>query len=811
MQREGSLINVTKLAALRGLSTMALVAAALAAPSSVFAQESPNAAEAQGVDMIVVTAQFRGQNLQDTPLAISAVSAEMIEARGQIGVADIANRAPSVTLQAGGGPGGAQTTQINIRGVGQTDFNIALEPGVGMYVDDVYRGIMYASTPELLDLERVEILRGPQGTLSGRNSVGGAIRLISKQPDGDTEGYVQGTYGSYNRMDLRAGVNFSLIEDRLFARITGIARHRDGYVTRLDYECANGRPPAPVHAGSQAAGRSNCVLGTEGGQSVVAMRGSFRAILSDSIENTVTLDYMADRSEPSANILIHQGNWRGPGFNLTANPQILNTPQNFVLPAGSFTNYANYTGLIGTPEQYSLNPESNATDWGISNILDVDLTDSISVKSITAWRGIRTHSTVDSDASPLNRLLQAWDVEHHQFTQELRLSGQVDDLLNWTVGGFYYVGHSLQGGRAGLDGAGDNSLAPPLQVYTPMDFAFSDPIDVKSRAAFAHLELHPFDRFTLTGGLRYTEDTKSYEYHRFLAPGVPATLLSASVLPLNNLTGRFEGNRWDWRVAANYELTNDINVYGQIATGFKGGGVNPRPYYAIQIRPFEPESVVAYELGIKADLFDRAMRLNVAAYINDFSNMQLSLLSCPEFVPPASAPNCSMPANVGNATIKGIEVETEIHPLEGLTIDGSLSYLDFKYDSVVASTRVTLDMISPYTPKWQFAVGAQYEIDLGDAGSLTPRFDYSYRSEVWADPINTAANFLPGRGLANARLTYRNADADWDLALSVSNVFNKYYYVNLYERALPTTRSYQIVSGQPGRPREWALAASYRF
>lgn len=344
-----------------------------------------------------------------------------------------------------------------------------------------------------------------------------------------------------------------------------------------------------------------------------------------------------------------------------------------------------------------------------------------------------------------------------------------------------------------------------------MDFRFDDPIDVKSKAAFAHVEVQPFTGFTLTGGLRYTKDRKDYEYHRFLAPGVPATLLSAGVLPLDNQTGHFEGDRWDWRVAANYEITPNINVYGQVATGFKGGGVNPRPYYVIQIRPFDPETVTSYEVGLKSDLFDRAMRVNLAAYVNKFKDMQLSLLSCPQFVPAGGAPNCAMPANVGDATIKGFELETEVRPVTGLSLDGSLSYLDFQYDSVVATTGVTLRMKPPYTPEWQFAAGAQSEIDLGAVGSLTPRFDYAYRSEVWSDPINTAANRLRGRGIGNARLTYRSADKAWELALAVTNVLDKYYFVNLYERTLPTTRSYQLVSGQPGRPREWALTLKHKF
>ncbi len=812
--------EIHRMAPVFGRSARALLlAGAIAVPalaSSAQAQErSGDAAAQHGADSqnsdsvpdIVVTAQFRGQKLQETPLAITAVSGEMLDARSVKGIADIAANAPGVTLQAGGGAGGAQTTQINIRGIGQSDFNMALEPAVGMYVDDVYQGVMFASTPELLDLERVEVLRGPQGTLSGRNSIGGAIRLISKKPSAEREAFVEASYGSYNRMNLRAGANFALVPDRLFVRLSGLAKRVDGYVDRLDYKCVTGNDPAPVSAGSQVGAGSSCKLGTEGGQSVVALRGAARLVVNDAIENTVTVDYTNDTSEPSANVLVAQGTWHGPGYNLLTSPPTLNLAQNFVLPAGSFANYANYTGLIGSAQQYTLEPRSDASVWGVSNVFDIRLSDALSIKSITAWRAINTLSTVDSDASPLNRLLQTWSVRHRQFTQELRISGKVGEIANWTVGGFYYVGHSRQSGRAGLDGASDNSVP----FYVPLDFRFDDPIDVKSRAAFVHLEVRPLTDLTLTGGLRYTKDNKDYLYRRFLAPGVPVSLLSAGVLPLDNQTGRFEGSRWDWRVAADLAVTKNVHVYGQVSTGFKGGGINPRPYYVLQIRPFKPETVQAYELGLKSDLFGRMLRLNVAAYLNKYHDIQRELLSCPVYVPAGAVPNCAMPDNVGDATIKGAEVEIEAHPARGLSIDGSASYTDFRYDRVNPSTLVQIGMVPPYTPKWKAAFGVQYEVALGSRGSLTPRFDYSYQSQVHTDAINTTANIIPGRSIANARLTYRAPDRNWELSLAVTNLFDKYYFINLYERTLPTTASYQVVTGQPARPREWSLSIKHRF
>ena len=225
---------------------MAFAALGLAAGSPAQAQQAAGGDAANQIGEVVVTAQFRSQNVQKTPLAITAVNATMMEARSQTNVSDVASRAPSVTFTtAGGGLGGSQAAAINIRGVGQTDFNLALEPGVGTYIDDVYFGTMYGTMMDLLDLDRVEILRGPQGTLSGKNSEGGAVKLFSKQPSDSGGGYVEAGYGSFNKRMLRAGFNVTLVPDKVFLRVTGLGEKQDGYVTRYDFQCKTG-PPAII-------------------------------------------------------------------------------------------------------------------------------------------------------------------------------------------------------------------------------------------------------------------------------------------------------------------------------------------------------------------------------------------------------------------------------------------------------------------------------------------------------------------------------------------------------------------------------------
>ncbi|MEI9850492.1 MAG: TonB-dependent receptor [Sphingomonas sp.] len=299
---------------------------AAAAPAGATQDEPAAQADDQSDGEIVVTAQFREQNLQDTPLAITAVNAEMLEARSQTDISQVANQAPSVTLKPQGAAFGP-SLGANIRGVGQFDFNPALEPGVGFYVDDVYYATLTGSILDLLDLERVEIQRGPQGTLAGRNSIGGAVKLFSKRPEGTNSGYVSAAYGSRNRVDLRASGDFNLAEG-LDVRIAGVAKKQEGYVKRLDFGCvypAGGaatftRPysvPAvagpdvpqtllvnPVGGVPAKTNRPDCLIANEGQVNFVALRGQLRYRPTDTIDINIIADYTDDDRVAAGSVLL---------------------------------------------------------------------------------------------------------------------------------------------------------------------------------------------------------------------------------------------------------------------------------------------------------------------------------------------------------------------------------------------------------------------------------------------------------------------------------------------------------------------------
>jgi iron complex outermembrane receptor protein len=409
----------------------------------------------------------------------------------------------------------------------------------------------------------------------------------------------------------------------------------------------------------------------------------------------------------------------------------------------------------------------------------------------------------DQDGSPLAWLQNAWNVNYTQYSQELRFSGQLTDQIQFTAGGFYFKSKADQNARVSLDGAANEAAT--------FDFLEFDPVRTTSKSVFAHVEYNPVEPLTLTAGVRYTKDTKFFQYGRALAPGYPGTFLDMSITPINGLNGTYKGDRVDYRFTADYRFTRDVSVYVQTATGYKGGGINPRPYYALQVQPFDPETVTAYEVGLKSFLFDRKVRLNVAGYLNKYKGIQLTLNQCPKFVPPGLPQQCAMNANVGDADIKGFEVESEIHPIDNALIDFSASYVDFQYKSLDSATGIKLSDKPPYVPKWKFNVGAQYRFQVGDRGSLTPRFDVAYIGQQQANTINYAETVIPSYTLVNARLTWDNAEGDWSVALEATNLFDKYYAITRQYSMPPVTGAFNYAGIQPGPPRRVAVTIRKSF
>mgnify|MGYP005853071839 CR=1 FL=1 len=812
-----------------GVSALALAGA------PALAQDEPQEDAERGSNEIVVTAQFREQRLQDTPLAITAVNAEMMEARSQTQLSEVVRQAPSVDLRPQTGAWGPSIS-ASIRGLGQADFNPALEPGVGLYIDDVYYPRLTGANFDLMDVERVEVLRGPQGTLTGRNSEGGAIKFFTRRPDGSTGGYVSGTYGSRNRINLRAAAEFALT-DTLFGRVTGAYADQEGYVERRDYECDTaGTGPASLL-------KDGCVIEKLGDVGYRALRGTLRWVPTDAIDFIVSADYIKDVRNQSPEVLV--------AATTTTNPNIRSATGDNYGPhymCGRFCNYAKYSSddavfqsvIPGSPP-VNLSGVEGGDDttfeaWGISGNLSVDLSDRLNVVSITAYREWDTEFFVDNDLSPVNSYFGSNRLDHWFFSQEVRLNVDLADFADLTVGGYY------SDERTTYATLQDIRYIPVF----PLQFIGDDPVNTDSKAVFGTVILNPVDRLTLTLGGRYTWEHKDYTFYRFNIDGQTINAFldrfgaaygigysgpdtadadgdgntTEIVTALSGRTANYDGDRFDFRASVDYRFSDAVLAYATIASGFKGGGVVPRPFTAAQAAPFGVEEVLTYEAGIKTDLFDRRARFNVAAFYNDFTDQQLTLSNCPALDPVAPVP-CAAPQNAGDSKQWGLEFELYAEPVDGLLIDAAASYLNQEFKCVnpavvgLASGPCTNDptVISRLNEPlggWKWSWGVQYEADLGANGSVTPRFDMAHQIRLNGGvlPGPDIFSINPAYTISNARLTWRNEPRDLSVSLEVTNVFDKYYYVNRFD-----IRSAGVpgVPAQVGRPREWALTVKKDF
>ncbi len=790
------------------------------------------AQEQEGVlEEIVVTATFRETRLQDTPIAITAVTGDMLENRAQSNLYEVANQAPNVTLKRGGQ---ARSGMIAfIRGVGQYDFIAALEPGVGVYVDDVYYAQLTGTLLELLDVDRVEVLRGPQGTLSGRNSIGGAVKLFTKKPGEDHGGFIRVGFGTYDQVDFRGAGDMTLVEDKLFARFSAAGKTRDGYVRVLDYGCSHPGSGWPA----QQLG-DGCEIGKQGQQRYATGRLQLRWLVNDDLEINFAGDFLNDKSGIAPAVATYAD--RTAIEAIPGNAAVVFEDQfgnrfyyrdHIFVPYGPNHNsndpindpYISYGTASDFGEMYMLGgdpaltapapwkpsvipPRNHIRQWGGMLRFDWSISDTLSFTSISAYREYDSLFTWDEDASPvaLNQLDNRLD--NWQFTQEFRLNGTAGDF-DWTLGGFYLDQNSHYEARVTLN-------------YALIDFIHGpDPTPADTKAVFAHTNWRVSDNFGIEAGVRYSEEFKGYTHFRHnpdysdIVPSPPVPGLvqyNWRLAGINGLTAEFEDERVDWRVAAHFNLNDSSMVYGSASTGYKGGGVNPRPFFPDQLKTFNSEELTSYELGFKSDLFDNTLRFNAAAFYTEYDDIQLVLKNCER---PAGfpffgtiGPPCLKPANVGDAEITGFEVEATWYVTENFLVDVSASTLDFEYQTVDPLTGVSLDMITPYTPENQWSLGAQYTYPT-NLGDLLFRVDANYVDEYFADPTNRDVNRLPDYTLLNAVIRWDAPNDDWRIEAQWLNLTDELYYIDAYD----VHDSQGSVIAQPGVPATWNLSFQRNF
>lgn len=468
---------------------------------------------------------------------------------------------------------------------------------------------------------------------------------------------------------------------------------------------------------------------------------------------------------------------------------------------GKYCTFANfYAPAAGqVSDAYSMPNRTRFDGWGASSTITVGLTDALNLQSISAFRRYNQIWGTDDDYTPdLAEIGQGLnDLSFRFFSQELRLNGTIGEAIDYTLGAFYSDQKSVYFTRQDI-----RYIAPGFNFQ----FTGNDPVNADSKAAFGTIIYRPIDNLTLTAGLRYTEESKDYTFVRKNWDGTVSTFLGA----LDGLTAVYSGDRTDWRLSADYRFSPAVLAYVTVGTGFKGGGVTARPFDAPQALngSFDPETVTAYEVGLKNDLFDRRLRLNISAFYNDYEDVQLPLISCASL---GSNQPCGARQNAGNGKIKGVELELQASPLAGLDIDGSLSYLTGEWSEIDARVGNAILISDPIvSPEWKGSLGIQYKATLGNGSSLTPRIDANYTGETSAGRVAAGGpiDYYDSYTLTNARLTWRNADEDLSIALEAQNVFDEYYQPFRFAAVYGFSGT---IYSQVGRPREYAISISKKF
>lgn len=806
---------------------------------SAFAQESSEQPADENV--IVVTAQFIAQDVQDTPIAITVLTGDSLAERGIDNTALIGSTSPNVQLQQGPSSQGNSLVAF-IRGIGQQDNSPTLEPGVGIYINDVYFSNVQGAMLDLLDIERVEILRGPQGTLTGKNSIGGAIKMFSKRPDGDTDGMIEASGGNLGAYRLRAGSNFTLVDDKLYARVSGAINGRDGHVKTYDFGCLYPGSGVPKTTTDK-----DCSTGTLGGNEVYAIRGAVRWLAPD-VELNLSADYVDDKSEAPATLLAGTGPTVAPIFfappspsnplplawpwlNTGAQPPVL---FNSALPPCVFVTVNNGNGCtnvqkaLGGPvinDGYSafstfFDPlsgfraprKSTNEALTLAANLDWDISDNLQLQSITAFRRFDVLYGSDEDASPVSVSTQSNTQYHRAISQELRLNGKFGSL-SYTLGGFYQNAKTDVGGRI-------------INRNSALDFVVKDKVNYTSWALFTNGLWDITDKLQVAGGLRYSNDDKSYTFERLNVDGTVPAACAIVTLPNgtqvvdptsspNCLVGGFANfpaqvfaqDRLDYRLAVSYFPDRDITLYASLASGYKAGGANSRPFFRQQVLPHNSEEVVSYEVGSKMMLFDRNLRLNLSAFRNDYKDIIVTLFNCEAVTGAPFGSPCFLPFNGGKAKVTGFEAEAEWTVTDQFRLDGSFATINFDYTSVNPASGLTTNTVQPYTPKYTWHLGGQYDLE-SSVGTFTLRLDANYQSKMFTQAENTQLSLIAARTLLNGMLKWTSKDKAWALTVEGRNLTDKYYFANATDF---TGGLNGYATANPGLPRTWTVGVRHNF
>jgi iron complex outermembrane receptor protein len=772
----------TALAALSAAGSLA----AQTAPAETEASDEQQAAAAnetlgeEGATQdqeIVVTARRRAESLQDVPIAVTAYSGEALERQGALDITDISDTTPNVTLETSRGTN--TTLTAFIRGVGQQDPVAGFEQGVGIYLDDVFLNRPQAAVLDIYDVERIEVLRGPQGTLYGRNTIGGAVKYVTRRLPDDLQLRMRANLGTYDQADLVVSTSHPLGDTvRVGASFARLSRGGFG---------------------------DNLTTGDENyNRNIYATRGTIELEPSSRAFFRLSGDYTWDES-----------NQRG-GHRLIPS---------FLTKAPVLENEFDTRGGLRDPKQ-------KVKGGGVALHGDIEVTDAITLRSITAYRKDESASPIDFDALPSIDLDVPAIYRNKQFSQELQLLYQ-QGPFNALLGAYYLKADAL--------------TAFDVRLFTTvagLAASTSSEIDTKTSAVFGDLSFDVTDQLSVSVGARYTWDKRIGDIFRQNYLGGGSALFGGAATPLGTPATDFEGsrdfNKFTPRASVSFEPTEDHTIYASYSQGFKGGGFDPRgvgvnapdlnnngtrePEEIAAFIGFAPETVDSYELGYKASLFDRRLNLALAAFRADYKDVQI-----PGSVPcvvGGIATFCGVTANAGQARFQGFEAETNLilsRDLSGvgdrLNLAGSLGYIDaeyLEYDTFIAG-KGTVGVAEfrevQNTPKWTASGTLDYTRPIG-GGRLNFNSTVSYRSKTFQFEIPNPFLDQKGYTLWDASLSYSSDDEGWSIGIHGKNLTDKRYKTSGYTFMLadPVTGVLLLDAAgnlRPGTGREGTLTAFY--
>jgi iron complex outermembrane recepter protein len=702
---------------------------------------------------VVVTARKQEENLQSVPVSVTAVSGAEIQAKSAAGLADVLNSSANVSFntETQNGPAAAV---VFIRGIGQSDALLTNDPGVGVYLDGVYLGRMEGLNLETMDVQRVEILRGPQGTLFGRNTIGGAINVVSTQPDPTATG-VSGktmlTGGDFHRIDGMASINVPVVQDQFAVYLAVSSRNQDGY------------------------GRS-LVTGSDLGN-VSNLSGRLSALWrpNETWEVSFNADGTRDHDH-SAFYKLVEVDTQAPLIQLLNSLQPVRYDNHFI--TNSY--YTNYAPAYPNFADDELSGESLTITWH---------TGPVDVKSITAYRHNITEYGQADDAIDPSTFPETEKINQHQISQEFQFNGSsFGDALKWVAGLYYFNEKASDATYFGV--------FPMLYPLAGLDIAVNKslPIDNTSYAAYVQGTYALTSSLHLTLGGRESFDGKTDDVTYTSAN------LGTVIIPFTSKT--LNTNDFTPRVGLEYQWSPTLMTYVSAAKGYKTGGFNGRAGVPDEFNQYDPETVWTYEAGVRSDWLDRTLRINATAFYSRYSDIQVNVTAAT-----TGGADASVVQNAAAATIEGGELEIDAVPIKGLKLSANVGLTDAFYTSIGPGVPFTTADRFQDTPKWVTSLTGQYAIQLSDYLVLTPRVDHVYRTTTYHEAVNTPASTQGSYGLLNARLTLESMQNRWSVAAFVTNLCGKEYFTGAIDVA--TSLGDAVVN--PGPPREFGVTGTYRF